>query len=100
MIIIYFLNTDGFIYWTDKTNDTNKQEKFYSTKNSADLEITSYVLLSKLHDLKIKNMNDVIQIAKWINSQRNSLGGFYSTQVKINLIWSTHKFLIEFFFKK
>ena len=82
MILFYFLRNlkDGFLYWTDITNVSDHQS-IYGKKNSADLEITSYVLLAKLHNFKTDEIDKTIQIAKWINSQRNSLGGFYSTQV-------------------
>ena len=70
------------MYWSDKANQTEEKNYFWQ-KNSADLEITSYVLLSKLNDLKNEDITKAIQIAKWINSQRNSLGGFYSTQVNL-----------------
>ena len=49
---------------------------------SADLEITSYILLSKLYNYKNEDLASIVPITKWINSQRNSMGGFYSTQVR------------------
>ena len=72
---------NGFIYWSEMENFSSSKT-FQNTK-AADLEITAYVLLSKLFEINNKeNVNTIISISKWINSQRNSYGGFYSTQVK------------------
>jgi hypothetical protein len=60
----------GMKYWTE-----------YS--QSSDIELTSYILLAKLVNFKNDDAASMIPIVKWINSQRNSLGGFYSTQVRI-----------------
>lgn len=59
------------IHWKLETNDESK---------SADLELTSYILLAKMLN-KMNETRKLLPIVKWINEQRNSLGGFYSTQV-------------------
>ena len=80
------------MYWTERSDSSNSTEKKDSwlSSQSADLEITSYVLLAKLYNFNLRknDINPLIKIAKWINSQRNSLGGFYSTQVRGLILFS------------
>ncbi len=72
------VHRSGQIYWQEADQQTGDM---FSESKSADLEITSYVLLAKLYGFKEgEKLGDAMSIAKWINSQRNSLGGFYSTQ--------------------
>ncbi len=78
------IQANGYMHWSDASKaDTNAQ---YSSKTkAADLETTAYILLAKLLTSPKKlneKINQVIAISKWINSQRNSYGGFYSTQVR------------------
>lgn len=70
-----------------------------NSKSSSALEITSYVLLSKLQDLKKQDVDKVVLISKWINSQRNSLGGFYSTQDTVVALSALSKFASSFYSK-
>lgn len=56
------------------------------------MEITSYILLSKLHEATNEELAYLIPITKWINSQRNSLGGFYSTQDTVVALEALSKF--------
>jgi len=64
-------------YWTESSqlNDYKVQ--------SSDIELTSYILLAKLVNFKNDDAASMVRIVKWINSQRNSSGGFNSTQVRI-----------------
>ncbi|KAL7026588.1 hypothetical protein ACKWTF_005089 [Chironomus riparius] len=62
-------NTDGTRHWDKKTND------LYLTSLST--ETSSYALLAYLQAFKDV---DALLIAKWLVSQRNSFGGFESTQ--------------------
>ena len=73
-----------YLYWKDNEEDTS------STSPSADLEITSYILTSRLS--KYQNLADLVPIAKWINSNRNSLGGFHSTQDTVVALEALSKF--------
>ncbi|RNA09103.1 alpha-2-macroglobulin 1 [Brachionus plicatilis] len=73
-----------YLYWKDSEDDTS-----FSSR-SADLEITSYILTSRL--AKYQNLADLVPIAKWINSNRNSLGGFYSTQDTVVALEALSKF--------
>jgi CD109 antigen len=50
-----------------------------NTGNSAEVEITSYGLLSILQKGQ-SAIGDAVGVAKWLSGQRNSLGGYYSTQ--------------------
>uniref|UniRef100_A0A8C3SJ67 Alpha-macroglobulin receptor-binding domain-containing protein n=1 Tax=Chelydra serpentina TaxID=8475 RepID=A0A8C3SJ67_CHESE len=55
---------------------------FYSRAPSAEVEMTSYVLLAVLHKPKRaqKDLTFASQIVQWIIRQQNSNGGFSSTQ--------------------
>jgi hypothetical protein len=66
-------------YWRE--NNEKKDENVLYAPQSADIELTSYILLAKLENFSKSQAALLIPIVKWINSQRNSLGGFYSTQV-------------------
>ena len=72
-------NKDDHIYWSVSKSRSNQNKP-------ADLETTAYVLLSRLIDSE-NDLNALAPIAKWINSQRNSFGGFYSTQVNFILFF-------------
>lgn len=68
------INSDGMKYW--KTEDTNKVAT-YRQSASTGIELASYILLAYTHQGMIEKG---IPIMKWLMSQRNSLGGFHSTQ--------------------
>jgi hypothetical protein len=78
-----------------KSNDlTYWKSSSQEIQSTANLEITCYILLSKLIDKNNDNIEQIVPIAKWLNSQRNSLGGFHSTQVcfinlKVFLVFSS-----------
>ena len=87
------IHRNGHIYW----QEANQQTEAFK---SADLEITSYVLLAKIYGLKEGDkLGDAISIAKWINSQRNSLGGFYSTQDTVVALDALSTFASVFYMK-
>lgn len=46
---------------------------------NGDVEITSYALLTLLAD-KLVEVDELLPIVKWLVAQRNSYGGFISTQ--------------------
>jgi hypothetical protein len=68
-------------YWKENDVETEAGTDSFYKPQSADIETTSYILLAKLHNLDTSQTASILPIVKWINSQRNSLGGFYSTQV-------------------
>ncbi|KAL7026587.1 hypothetical protein ACKWTF_005088 [Chironomus riparius] len=63
------VNSEGMRHWEKSTND------YYIT--SLSIETTAYALLSYL---KANRDTDGLLIAKWLVTQRNSFGGFESTQ--------------------
>lgn len=67
--------------WWSKPVPKDDKNPWYSLPRSVDVEMTSYVLLTYLQ----KNLvTDAIPLMKWLVTQRNSEGGFASTQVKKN----------------
>ena len=80
--IILFNLSDGLIYWQEKQeaskpNDNPWWRPYYKPR-SADIEITAYALLAYSLD---KDINVGLQISRWLSQQRNSMGGYSSTQV-------------------
>lgn len=65
------------MYWKESTPNNNQER---SQESAADLEITAYIMLSKLFNMDKRALADLVPISRWITSKRNSLGGFYSTQ--------------------
>lgn len=68
------------MYWKETKSTNEEKPNWYDSNKSADLEITAYVMLSKLFDLNKRELANIVPISRWITSNRNSLGGFYSTQ--------------------
>lgn len=68
------INSDGMKYW--ETEDMGKVAS-YRQSASTGIELASYILLAYTHQGMIEKG---IPIMKWLMSQRNSLGGFHSTQ--------------------
>lgn len=66
-------NSDGFTYWTVDGREQEANEK----PRSMNIEITGYALQAFL---EAGRENEGFSILKWLISQRNSKGGFYSTQ--------------------
>ena len=63
-------------YWTPENDQSEIDE--YSQKGPTQIETSAYALLTALN---YNGVNDkTIQIGRWLMSQRNSLGGFASTQ--------------------
>ncbi|CAB4033836.1 CD109 antigen-like, partial [Paramuricea clavata] len=75
------VRTDGTLYWTEETRKAKKQERPwfrpYYRPRSADIEITSYALLVYAQR---RDRQNGLAIARWLAQQRNSLGGYSSTQ--------------------
>ena len=72
---------DGTLHWTEESSEKKKPEQWfrpYYQPRSADIEITSYALLVYAHRGEKQNG---LPIARWLAQQRNSLGGYSSTQV-------------------
>uniref|UniRef100_A0A1B0G6L1 TEP1-F n=1 Tax=Glossina morsitans morsitans TaxID=37546 RepID=A0A1B0G6L1_GLOMM len=67
--------TEGDRMWWSESDDRPKTYYFFSN----DVEITAYNLLTLL-DESSTTVDDVLPIIKWLIAQRNSYGGFSSTQ--------------------
>lgn len=72
---------DGLIYWQEKRDshkpNDNPWLRPYYRPRSADIEITAYALLAYTEE---KDISVGLSISRWLSQQRNSLGGYSSTQ--------------------
>uniref|UniRef100_A0A8C3HLG6 Alpha-2-macroglobulin n=1 Tax=Chrysemys picta bellii TaxID=8478 RepID=A0A8C3HLG6_CHRPI len=75
---------DGSIHWQRPGKEPKADLPFYHPRApSAEVEMTSYVLLAYLTTQPAPSQDDLslaAQIAKWISKQQNPNGGFSSTQ--------------------
>ncbi|CAM2097436.1 unnamed protein product [Caretta caretta] len=75
---------DGSIHWQRPGKEPEADLPFYHPRApSAEVEMTSYVLLAYLTTRPAPSQGDVslaAQIVKWISKQQNPNGGFSSTQ--------------------
>ncbi|XP_044854314.1 alpha-2-macroglobulin-like [Mauremys mutica] len=75
---------DGSIHWQRPGKEPKDELPFYHPRApSAEVEMTSYVLLAHLTTQPAPSQDDLslaTQIAKWISKQQNPNGGFSSTQ--------------------
>uniref|UniRef100_A0A8C0GRV9 Alpha-2-macroglobulin n=1 Tax=Chelonoidis abingdonii TaxID=106734 RepID=A0A8C0GRV9_CHEAB len=75
---------DGSIHWQRPGKEPKAELPFYQPRApSAEVEMTSYVLLAYLPTQPAPSQDDLsiaTQIAKWISKQQNPSGGFSSTQ--------------------
>ena len=76
---------DGNRYWGEpKQPEKPREDWFYAPyrqAKSTDIEQTAYGLMASIgKDDKSKAINN-IDIVRWLSQQRNSLGGWSSTQV-------------------
>nr|CAD2188921.1 unnamed protein product [Meloidogyne enterolobii] len=80
-------SNDGNVHWSGIKKEKSSQQK--SSGQPVDIETTSYALLTyMLIDDKIK----ALPIVKWLTSQRNSLGGFFSTQDTVMALQALGKY--------
>ncbi|XP_060595045.1 alpha-2-macroglobulin-like [Ruditapes philippinarum] len=76
------INKEGLVHWQrgDKEVAETNDKFYWYRAPSAEVEMTSYILLSMLaqgHDV----IGDAQAIVQWLSQQRNPYGGFSSTQV-------------------
>jgi CD109 antigen len=76
------VNKDGLKYWHKPSDVPTYSDNMlwhppYEQARSVDIEMTAYALLT--YTVR-RDFGGGVAIAKWIASQRNSLGGFSSTQ--------------------
>ncbi|KAJ7316257.1 hypothetical protein JRQ81_002419 [Phrynocephalus forsythii] len=75
--------TGGFVFWErEKRPPGEKPSSFYLRAPSAEIAMTSYILMAWLNQANYSQEDLVFfsQIARWIVGQQNSYGGFSSTQ--------------------
>ena len=80
--LLHCFASDGLMYWREKQeshkpNDNPWLRPYYRPR-SADIEITAYALLA--YSLE-RDLTVALAISRWLSQQRNSLGGYSSTQV-------------------
>lgn len=79
-----FVYSDGSQHWEqEERSPSDKSPSFLDHARSAEVEITSYVLLALLYKPN-RNKEDLTKasgIVQWIIRQQNPYGGFSSTQV-------------------
>ena len=72
-------NTSGeFKSWAKPRTDKDKMNPWASVTSSVDVEMTAYALLTYLQRGLV---TEALPIMRWMVTQRNSNGGFASTQV-------------------
>ncbi|XP_014770566.1 pregnancy zone protein [Octopus bimaculoides] len=78
------IRDDGNMYWTRDNKKLEPEETdpwfFYGQASSAEVEITSYVLLGILQDEGMSAVAQTLPVIQWLTKQRNPYGGFTSTQ--------------------
>ncbi len=67
-------------HWEDAEKPSKTTSWWYYAPRPADVEMTAYALMAYITGPK-KNVLGAAPILRWLSKQRNSLGGFSSTQV-------------------
>ena len=76
---------DGLMYWQTKTKQPINKYCYHCATPSLDVETTAYALSSYMVGPNPYGSKEELQnIVKWLVKQRNSHGGFTSTQVCCN----------------
>jgi CD109 antigen len=79
--MIYYLFPEFKMYWNlTKTPDQSSWEYNYYQSPALEVEVAAYALLYLIDS---RQLSTGYPIMRWLVSQRNSLGGFRSTQVNI-----------------
>lgn len=79
-----FLFSGGSVYWQRENKPPAEHfPAFYSRAPSAEIEMTSYVLLALLNkaELTPDDLSYISHIVYWLVKQQNPYGGFSSSQV-------------------
>ena len=82
--VFFFILTDSLTtYWKVSSDDDDDDSTWWYRPRSADVETTSYALLATMKMSSNDNLKVTsgLPIVKWLSQQRNSYGGFGSTQV-------------------
>lgn len=70
-------NSDEFRFWAKPRTEKDKSNPWSTMTTSVDVEMTAYALLSYLQRGLV---TEALPIMRWMVAQRNSNGGFSSTQ--------------------
>jgi hypothetical protein len=72
------------MHWSDANRFVDKSAAYrpYYMPSSADIETTAYALLTLSLD---KDLVAGLPAVRWLSQQRNSLGGYASTQVRVHI---------------
>nr|AFY13481.1 MULTIFUNCin [Semibalanus cariosus] len=82
---------DDIIYWEgDRTS-------LFGGSKAVDVEMTAYMVLSLLHISGKGYLEEAARAVRWINTQRNSHGGFISTQDTIVAVAALTEFAVRTF---
>ena len=80
--ICMYVYIDGLKYWQvgsdDSCETTNRWHPPTCQAAASNIELNAYALLSYITK---NDLSSAINVMKWLTAQRNSLGGFASTQV-------------------
>uniref|UniRef100_A0A1B8Y5P9 Alpha-macroglobulin receptor-binding domain-containing protein n=1 Tax=Xenopus tropicalis TaxID=8364 RepID=A0A1B8Y5P9_XENTR len=74
-----FLSTEGQLHWERKPATVPSALPYWYRAPSAEVELTSYVLLALLSGPN-KDLGKASEIVNWLSKQQNPYGGFSSTQ--------------------
>ncbi|XP_019345829.1 ovostatin [Alligator mississippiensis] len=85
---------DGSVYWELEKKPPTGNFPFYLRASSAEVELTSYVLLALLNQSNVtpKDLSYMSQIVQWVVKQQNPYGGFSSSQDTIVAIQALAKY--------
>ncbi|XP_053896357.1 alpha-2-macroglobulin-like isoform X2 [Malaclemys terrapin pileata] len=95
---------DGSIHWQRPGKEPKADLPFYHPRApSAEVEMTSYVLLTYLTTQPAPSQDDLslaAQIAKWISKQQNPNGGFSSTQDTVVALQALSRYGVSTYAKR
>ncbi|XP_073169299.1 alpha-2-macroglobulin-like isoform X2 [Lepidochelys kempii] len=98
------LKEDGSIHWQRPGKEPEADLPFYHPRApSAEVEMTSYVLLAYLTTRPAPSQGDLslaTQIAKWISKQQNPNGGFSSTQDTVVALQALSRYGVSTYAKR
>ncbi|XP_074651835.1 murinoglobulin-1-like isoform X2 [Tubulanus polymorphus] len=83
VLLTLSINSDGMTHWQRPAQpimEVAESWKPHHQAASADVELTSYALMALLNHKGAAGVAEALPIVKWIARQRNSAGGFTSTQ--------------------
>ena len=92
LLILNYL--DGATHWSAVKEASKQPARWYppySQSNSLNIEATSYALMTYVLN---KEIAAATPIAKWLSMQRNSQGGFSSTQVYQLLLYCARFYIL------